>query len=118
MTPIAPRMPENACSVGEIPFRLERNRTVLALVVSEAGTLDILHDTGMTWDGVCLFHKEAQRHFPSKDLDSVQVGGSGSGEPTYALRANSMTLRFGDVALMLSLGALDPGRLSSCDVVW
>lgn len=68
-------------------------------MVSEAETLDILLDTGMTWDGVYLFRKEARRHFPSEDLDSVRVGGSGSGEPTHALMADSMTLRFGGVPL-------------------
>ncbi|MBN1425632.1 aspartyl protease family protein [Candidatus Fermentibacteria bacterium] len=84
-------------AVGEIPFRVERNRTILPLVVSQAETLNILLDTGMTFDGVYLFRKEAQRYFPGEDLDSVRVGGAGSGDATYALMADSMTLRFGGV---------------------
>ncbi|MCU0611804.1 MAG: retropepsin-like domain-containing protein [Candidatus Eisenbacteria bacterium] len=101
-----------ALLVGEIPFRLERNRTVLPLVVSEAETLDILLDTGMTWDGVYLFRKEAQRHFPSEDLDSVRVGGSGSGEPTCALMADSMMLRFGSVPLHSQLVVISQSEIT------
>ncbi|MBN1426186.1 hypothetical protein JXA88_16670 [Candidatus Fermentibacteria bacterium] len=64
--------------IGEIPFRVERNRAILPLVVSKAETLNILLDTGMTWDGVYLFRKDAQRHFPGEALDSVRSEARGA----------------------------------------
>jgi hypothetical protein len=83
--------------VAEIPFFLQRNRTILPLVVSEKETLDVILDTGMRFDGVYLFHKEVKELFAVDGLDSVRVGGAGSGEATYALMADSMSLTFGNV---------------------
>lgn len=84
--------------MGEIAFKLERNRMVLPLCIDDDDTLDILLDTGMTFDGVYLFHKEVQGSFGLDILDSVRVGGAGRGEATYALMADSMSLMFGDVS--------------------
>jgi hypothetical protein len=84
--------------VGEIAFKLQRNRVILPLCVGGDDTLSILLDTGMTFDGVYLFHKEVQNSFAVDIVDSVRVGGAGSGEATHALMADSMTLTFGDMS--------------------
>jgi hypothetical protein len=84
--------------VGEIAFKLERNRVILPLCAGNDDTLDMLLDTGMRFDGVYLFHKEVEDLFGVEVLDLVRVGGAGSGEATYALMADSMTLTFGDVS--------------------
>lgn len=88
----------NGKSIGTVAFKLDRNKTILPLCVGVHDTLDIILDTGMTFDGVYLFHQEDQSYFGQDELDSVRVGGAGSGEATYALMADSMSLMFGDVS--------------------
>jgi hypothetical protein len=81
--------------LGQIPFRLDRNRIILPVSVSNWETLDIILDTGMTFEGVYLFHKELSDVLGSADAVEVRVGGAGSGEASYAIMADSQMLSSG-----------------------
>jgi hypothetical protein len=81
--------------IAHIPFTLNRNRVIFPVSVNNSKQLNITLDTGMTFNGVYLFHKELSDKLLIKNLIEVRVGGAGSGEASYAIMADSLTLTSG-----------------------
>lgn len=81
--------------LGQIPFRLDRNRIILPVSVGNSRALGIILDTGMTFEGVYLFHRELSDVLGSADFIEVRVPGAGSGEASYAIMADSQMLSSG-----------------------
>lgn len=78
--------------IAKIPFKLNGNRVIFPISVNNSKELKITLDTGMTFDGVYLFHKELSDKLSIKTPIKVRVGGAGSGEASYAIMADSLTL--------------------------
>lgn len=81
--------------IDQIPFQVVRNRVVLPIGIGKSAPLDLTLDTGMTIDGIYLFHKEAEGQIGDVDFIDVRVPGAGSGEPSHAIMADSLTLHCG-----------------------
>jgi hypothetical protein len=80
-----------------MPFRLDRGRVILPVRVAGSEPLDLILDTGMSFDGVYLFHQEALSGLGGVELMEVRVPGAGSGEPSTAQMAESLALECGDM---------------------
>jgi len=78
--------------LGKIPFKLDRNKILLPVSVGDSRDLWVILDTGMRFKGVYLFHKALIEELNIKNSMDVRVGGAGSGEATYAVQADSITL--------------------------
>lgn len=84
-------------SFRSISFKLVRNRVILPVTIGESRNLDIILDTGMRFEGVYLFHKGLVDEIGITNGVEVRVGGAGSGEASYAIMADSMTLKSGSM---------------------
>ena len=83
----------------KIPFKIKRNRIILPMKVENSRELDIILDTGMTIEGVYLFHKELGDEIGIDKFIKVRVGGAGSGEASYAIMSDSFNLSLSDCTI-------------------
>ncbi len=82
-----------------IPFVLDRHRIILPVSICGSEPMDLILDTGMTFDGVFLFHEERIASIDTTGAIEVLVPGAGGGEATPGIMLESGTLRFGQVEL-------------------
>jgi hypothetical protein len=82
-----------------VPFSIERNRIIVPTVINGSQPQRILLDTGMRFDGVYLFHKEALKLIDTAGAIEVRVPGAGSGEASKATMIESGHLEFGDLTV-------------------
>jgi len=81
--------------LAKIHFKLDRNKIILPVKVEGSRELEVILDTGMRIEGVYLFHKELIQELDIKNSIDVRIGGAGSGEASYAVQADSVTLSSG-----------------------
>lgn len=82
-----------------VPFTPDRNRVIVPTSVNGSRPLKLILDTGMRFDGVYLFHKDAVNFVDMTGAVQVQVGGAGSGDASRATMIETGKLTFGDVAI-------------------
>ncbi len=82
-----------------VPFTQERHRVIIPTSVNGSRPLKLILDTGMKFDGVYLFHREAINLIDTTGAIEVRVGGAGSGEASKATMIETGRLVFGDVSL-------------------
>jgi hypothetical protein len=85
--------------VPAVPFNIERNRVIIPTVVNGSKPLNLILDTGMGFDGVYLFHKNALNLIDTAGAIEVQVPGAGSGEASKATMIETGRIEFGEVAV-------------------
>jgi hypothetical protein len=83
--------------LGSIPFHIDRKRVILPVRIGGARSLDVIFDTGTTLQGVYLFHSEVVDELHLDEFVEVRVPGAGSGEPSHAIMADSLSLFCGEV---------------------
>lgn len=82
-----------------VPFDLDRNRIIVPTSVNGSQPLRLILDTGMGFDGVYLFHKEALNLIDTTGAIEVRVPGAGGGEPSTATMIETGRIVFGDVSV-------------------
>ena len=82
-----------------VPFKLDRNRTIIPTRVNGSRPLNLILDTGMGFDGVLLFHQDLAKEIDMTGAIEVRVPGAGSGEASTALMIEQGALTFGDVTV-------------------
>lgn len=89
-----------ACSEAPsqtIPIKMERNKTILPLVVGGVGPLKILFDSGMSFDGLLIYNPDLKDSIKLDNAIEVKIPGAGSGEPSTALMDDSASFFVGEV---------------------
>jgi hypothetical protein len=69
-----------AAPVREIPIELRGGRVLVPVRVGPSRILDVIMDTGMSFDGVLLFEPLPESTFPGPVYE-VKIPGAGTGEP-------------------------------------
>jgi hypothetical protein len=82
-----------------VPFQIERDKIIIPTVVNGSKPLRLILDTGMGFDGVYLFHKDALKLIDTTGAIEVRVPGAGSGEASKATMIETGSVDFGDVSL-------------------
>ncbi len=85
--------------IPTVPFELERNKVIIPTSINGSPPLRLILDTGMGFDGVYLFHKDAMRAIDTAGAIEVRVPGAGSGPPSTATMIETGQIGFGDVSL-------------------
>lgn len=80
-----------------VSFKLDRNRVIVPTVVNGSHPLNLILDTGMTFDGVYLFRGEFAEKMDTTGAIEVRVPGAGSGEASTAIMMVNGILEFGDI---------------------
>jgi hypothetical protein len=80
-----------------IPIKLERNKTILPVTIEGVGPLDILFDSGMSFDGLMIYNPELRDSIKLKKAIQVKMPGAGGGEPSTAVMDDSASFFVGDV---------------------
>lgn len=81
--------------LARIPIELDRNRTIVKVQVADSRPQQLILDTGMPMDGVYLFHTDFTDEVTLEGTIEVQVPGAGSGAPSTAIMADSVSLSAG-----------------------
>jgi hypothetical protein len=89
----------SASSELRVPFLLRRNVIIVPTSINGAKPLDLILDTGLTFDGVYLFNAKLLQEMESSKLIEVRVPGAGDGEASTALMIEDGVLSFGDVTV-------------------
>lgn len=87
----------NEAQSQTIPIKMERNKTILPVVVGGVGPLKILFDTGMYFDGLLIYNPDLKDSIRLNNAIEVKVPGAGSGEPSTALMDDSANFFVGEV---------------------
>ncbi|MBU0985485.1 MAG: aspartyl protease family protein, partial [candidate division Zixibacteria bacterium] len=82
-----------------IPFTLDRNRIIIPTTVNGSRPLRLILDTGMRFDGIYLFHREALRLIDTAGAMEVRVPGAGGGEASSATMIETGRIGFGEVSV-------------------
>jgi hypothetical protein len=82
-----------------VPFKLDRNRVIIPTSVNRSRELNLILDTGMSFDGVYLFHKEFVDEIDTSGAIEVRVPGAGAGEASTAVMIETGRIAFGDVVI-------------------
>ncbi len=82
-----------------VPFQLKRNIIIIPTRINDSGPLDLILDTGMTFDGVYLFNNKILKEIDNSKLIQVRVPGAGSGQPSTAMMFEDGNIKFGDVTV-------------------
>jgi len=82
-----------------VPFHLKRNVVIVPTRINGSSPLDLILDTGMTFDGVYLFNDKISKDIDKSKLIQVKVPGAGSSEPSTALMIEDGVLSIGDVTI-------------------
>jgi len=80
-----------------IPIRLERNKTILPVTIEGVGSLNILFDSVLSFDGLMIYNPDLKDSIILKKEIQVRIPGVGGGEPSIALMDDSATFFVGDV---------------------
>jgi hypothetical protein len=86
-------------STLRVPFKLDRNRVIVPTSVNGSRDFNLILDTGMTFDGVYLFHKEFADEIDTSGAIEVRVPGAGAGEASTAVMIETGRITFGDVTI-------------------
>ena len=81
----------------EIPFALTRGKIILPVTVGRSRPLDVVLDTGMTFEGLLLY-KDLGDELDLGNTIDIQVGGAGGGRPSTGVMAESVSFFVGTVA--------------------
>ncbi|MFH1701770.1 MAG: hypothetical protein ABIE07_14440 [Candidatus Zixiibacteriota bacterium] len=92
-----PIMTQASSIVGQFPFKVDRNRTILPVRIGESDTLDVILDSGMGFAGFYFFHRELKDQLGLNTLREVIVPGAGSGEGSKAWQVDSATIHIGSM---------------------
>ncbi len=87
-----------ACSEAPsqtIPIKMERNITILPVVVGRVGPLKILFDSGMSFDGLLIYNPDLKDSIKLDNAIEVKIPGAGSGEPSKAIMDDSASFFVG-----------------------
>ncbi|MBK7142616.1 MAG: aspartyl protease family protein [bacterium] len=82
-----------------VPFTIDRHRVIIPASVNGSKPLRLILDTGLRFDGVYLFHRDAVNLIDTAGAVQVQVGGAGDGAPSTATMIQTGRLSFGDVEI-------------------
>jgi hypothetical protein len=91
-----------ACSEAPsqtIPIKMERNVTILPVVVGGVGPLKILFDSGMSFDGLLIYNPDLKDSIKLDNAIDVKIPGAGSGEPSRAIMDDSASFFVGSVEI-------------------
>ncbi len=80
-----------------IPIKVQRNKTILPVKVGESRILNILLDTGMSFDGLLIYNPDLIGKLPLNKPIEVKVPGAGKGKPSTALMDTAARFSMGDV---------------------
>jgi hypothetical protein len=80
-----------------IPIIMERNNTILPVVVGGIGPLKILFDTGLAFDGLMIYNPDLKDSIKLDNVIEVKIPGAGSGEPSTAIMDDSASFFVGDI---------------------
>jgi hypothetical protein len=83
----------------QVPFQLKRNVVIIPTRINGSHPLDLILDTGMTFDGVNLFDDKISKEIDASKVIEVRVPGAGSSEPSTALMIEDGVLAFGDITV-------------------
>ena len=79
-----------------IPIKVMRNKTILPVKVSNSRTLDILLDTGVSFNGLLIYNPDLIDKISLSNAIEVKVPGAGKGKPSTALMDTSANFFIGD----------------------
>lgn len=82
-----------------VPFHLERNVVIIPTRINGSAPLDLILDTGMGFDGVYLFKRDALCHMDTSGIIEVRVPGAGTEEPSKALMIEHGLLHCGEASV-------------------
>jgi hypothetical protein len=83
--------------LGRIPFEIEANRIVFPMKVGRASEQRILLDTGLTFEGVYLFHEKMIEELGLTDGIEQDVSGAGADDPSSSVMKDGVTLSAGGI---------------------
>jgi hypothetical protein len=89
-----------ACSEAPaqtIPIKMERNKTILPVTIGDVGPLEILFDSGMSFDGLMIYNPDLRDSINLNKSIAVQLPGAGSGAPSTAIMDDSASFFVGDI---------------------
>jgi len=89
-----------ACTENQpqtIPLKMERNKTILPVTIGDVGPLDILFDSGLSFDGLMIYNPDLRDSIILNNSIEVQIPGAGSGAPSTALMDSSANFFVGDI---------------------
>jgi len=81
--------------VARFPFEVQANRIIFPMKVGDSSDLKILLDTGLTFDGVYLFHEKWIGELGLADGVERSVAGAGADDPTSTVMKEGRTLSAG-----------------------
>ncbi len=85
--------------IPTVPFTIDRDKIIIPTSVNGSKPLRLILDTGMGFDGVYLFHKEAVNLIDTTGAIEVKVPGAGGGEPSSATMIEDGKIGFGEVSV-------------------
>jgi hypothetical protein len=92
------RVPPAYCGdIQPIPITVDRGRTILPVKTGTSGTLDVILDSGMAFDGLLIYNRKLAKHLDLENAIEVLVPGAGDGDPAKALMLESASFFVGDV---------------------
>lgn len=81
-----------------IPIKVQRNKTILPVNVGFSRSLNIVLDTGMSFDGLLIYNPDLKGKLALNDAFEVKIPGAGKGKPSTALMDTAARFSMGDVA--------------------
>jgi len=81
--------------LARIPFEIQANRIVFPMKSGDSPEMKILLDTGLTFDGVYLFHEKWIAELGLSDGVERSVAGAGADDPTSTVMKEGRTLSAG-----------------------
>jgi hypothetical protein len=83
--------------VARIPFEIQANRIVFPMKIGDSSEKRILLDTGLTFEGVYLFHEELIAELGLEDGVEQDVSGAGADDPSSSVMKDGLTLSAGGI---------------------
>lgn len=80
-----------------IPIKMERNRNILPVTIEGVGPLEILFDSGMSFDGLIIYNPDLKDSIKLNKEIKVKIPGAGGDEPSTALMDDSASFFVGGV---------------------
>lgn len=79
------------------PIKMERNKTILPVTIGDVGPLNILFDSGLSFDGLMIYNPDLRDSIRLNNSIEVQIPGAGSGAPSIALMDSSASFFVGGI---------------------
>jgi hypothetical protein len=83
--------------VARFPFEIQANRIIFPMKIGDSSELMILLDTGLTFEGVYLFHEEKIEELGLTDGVEEDVAGAGADDPSSSVLKEGATLNVGGI---------------------